>query len=118
MTMMSGPVAEDELIRGFRNMAPGKDIPLWLVFAARCFLDVQHVLKKDLDQPHKQLLQTGNAIRASIKHNLEFHQSLRVDTWPRTNDFQFREMLTVIERCVQEDAVANHLKKVNYYVPN
>jgi hypothetical protein len=114
MTMMTGPIAEDELIRGFRNMGPNKDIPLWFVFAAQCFLDVQHVLEQDLDRPHKQLLQTGDAIRDSIKHNLEFHKSLRVDTWPRTNDFKFKEMLTVIEDWVQGDIVASTLKKVSH----
>ena len=31
------PLAEDELMRGIRQMSPGKDIPLWLVFAAQCF---------------------------------------------------------------------------------
>lgn len=33
-------LAEDELIRGVRQMAPGNIIPLWLVFAAQCFLDI------------------------------------------------------------------------------
>jgi hypothetical protein len=40
----TGCFAEDELIRGVREMAPGKKIPLWLTFAVQNFLDVQHVM--------------------------------------------------------------------------
>lgn len=36
--------AEDELIRGVREMAPGKKSPLWLTFAVQNFLDIQHVM--------------------------------------------------------------------------
>ena len=113
MTMISSksPLAEDELIRGFRNMAPGKNIPLWLVFATQCFLDAQHILKKDVVRPHAQLLQTANAISASVNQNLKFHQSLRAENWPRTNDFQFKETLRVNEEWIQRDVVAEKLKK-------
>lgn len=40
----TGCFAEDELIRGVREMAPGKKVPLWLTFAVQNFLDVQHVM--------------------------------------------------------------------------
>ena len=39
-----GCFAEDELIRGVREMTPGKKVPLWLAFAVQNFLDVQHVM--------------------------------------------------------------------------
>ncbi|CAD0096497.1 unnamed protein product [Aureobasidium mustum] len=39
-----GCFAEDELIRGVREMAPGKKVPLWLTFAVQNFLDIQHVM--------------------------------------------------------------------------
>ena len=105
-------LAEDELIRGIRQMAPGKVIPLWLVFAAQCFLDAQHVLGQDVDRAHQELQQTANAIRGSIKQNLEFHKSLRVETWPKQNDAQFGASLTLIEEWIIQDLVANKLKVV------
>ena len=115
MTMMTStsPLAEDELIRGFREMSPGKAIPLWLVFAAQCFLDAQHVLEKDVGCAHEQLVKTANAIGASIKQNMKFHQSLRIENWPPQNDFMFSESLRVIEEWVLQDVVAKKLKKVN-----
>ena len=105
-------LAEDELIRGIRQMAPGKIIPLWLVFAAQCFLDTQHVLDQDVGQGHTELQQTGNAIRASITQNMKFHQSLRVETWPTQNDTRFSGTLTVIEEWIRQDVVAAKMKTV------
>lgn len=114
MTMITSksPLAEDELLRGIRQMAPGNKIPLWLVLAAQCFLDAQHVLGRDVARGHTELEQTANAIRASITQTLKFHQSLRIENWPRQNDFQFSESLRVIENWIRQDAVADKLKRV------
>lgn len=114
MTMITekSPLAEDELIRGFRGMGPCKDIPLWLVFAAQCFLDAQHVLKQDICRPHAQLMTVAKSISSSIQTNLDFHQSLRVDTWPRSNDKVLQEQLRVIDEWVRRDVVAQKLRKV------
>ena len=95
-------------------MAPGKAIPLWLVFAAQCFLDVQHVLGRDVGRGHTELQRIANAIRTSIKQNLEFHKTLRVETWPRQNDTQFSGILTVIEEWISEDLIANKMKSVRF----
>ena len=105
-------LAEDELIRGIRQMAPGKIIPLWLVFAAQCFLDTQHVLGRDVGRAHTELQRTGNAIRASVSQNLKFHQSLRLEIWPTQNDSRFSGTLTVIEEWIRQDIVATKMKTV------
>ena len=105
-------LAEDELIRGIRQMAPGKIIPLWLVFAAQCFLDTQHALGRDVSRGHTELQRTANAVRASITQNLKFHESLRVDTWPRQNDTQFSSSLAIIEEWIRQDVVAEKMKTV------
>ncbi|KAL8867724.1 MAG: hypothetical protein Q9198_008414 [Flavoplaca austrocitrina] len=64
LSMMTSkmPLAEDELMRGIRQMSPGKEIPLWLVFAAQCFLDAQHELKADISKGHDQLRRNANSI--------------------------------------------------------
>ena len=116
ITSSKSTLAEDELIRGIRQLAPGKYIPLWVVFAAQCFLDAQHVLGKDVDRGHTEVQQTANAIRASIKQNLEFHQTLRIENWPRYNDTVFRDSLTVIEEWICQDFIAKKLKTVRTVV--
>lgn len=117
MTMITSrsPLAEDELIRGFRHMAPGKDIPLCLVFAAQCFLDVQHVLEEDVSRAHEQLVKTATGVRASIQQNMKFHESLRIVNWPKSNDLQFTEQIRVAEEWVLRDMIAEKLKKVGKF---
>lgn len=121
MTMITSksPLAEDELVRGIRQMAPGKVISLWLVFAAQCFLDAQHVLGRNVARGYTELENTANAIRASVDQNLKFHQSLRIENWPRQNDFHFTESLRVIEEWIRQDVVANKLNAVrsDVYLP-
>ena len=112
MVTSRSTLAEDELIRGIRHMTPGKAIPLWLVLSAQCFLDAQHVVGQDVARGFAELERTAIAIRSSIKENLDFHASLRVDTWPRQNDYQFSATLTVIEQYVLNDMVADKMKAV------
>ena len=106
------PLAEDELLRGVRQMSRGKDIPVWLVFATQCFLDAQHALEQDISGPHERLMVTAHAIKSSIELNLKFHATLRVDTWPRANDAQFKNMLWIIEEWIQKDVIAEKRKHV------
>lgn len=105
-------LAEDELMRGIRQVAPGKIIPLWLVFATQCFLDIQHALGRDVAHGHTELQRTANTIRASIQQNLRFHESLRTETWPRGCDTDFSRSLTIIEEWVGQDLVALKMKNV------
>ena len=112
MATSKSTLAEDELIRGIRHMTPGKAIPLWLVFSAQCFLDTQHVLGQDVARGFAELENIASAIRSSIKQNLDFHASLRVDNWPRQNDYQFRATLAEIEQYVLNDLVVDKMKVV------
>ena len=121
MVTSKSTLAEDELIRGIRQMTPENPIPLWLVFAAQCFLDVQHCLGHDVARGFAEVERTAIAIRTSIKENLHFHASLRVETWPRQNDYQFSATLTVIEQYILNDLVADKMKSVrlgDYNIPS
>ncbi|KAL8939589.1 MAG: hypothetical protein Q9216_003269 [Gyalolechia sp. 2 TL-2023] len=116
MITSKAPLAEDEFIRGVRNMLPGRPITLWLVFAARCFLDAQHVMKRDVDLGYTQLGRTAEAMKLSIKENLTFHKTLRIENWPKSNDFQFTEMLGVIDNWVLRDVIAEKRQKIKMNV--
>ena len=114
MVTSKSTLAEDELIRGIRQMTPQNPVPLWLVFAAQCFVDVQHFLDQDVARGLAELERTAIAIRTSIKQNLHFHASLRVETWPRQNDYQFSATLTLIEQYILNDLVAEKMKSVRF----
>ena len=105
-------LAEDELIRGIRQMGPGKDVPLWLVFAAQCFLDAQHELHGDVSKGYSQLSRCAKGIKSSIQETLRFHENLRIVNWPKANDFQFTEQIRVIDQWVLTDGLSERLKKV------
>ncbi|KAL8788682.1 MAG: hypothetical protein Q9195_007183 [Heterodermia aff. obscurata] len=105
-------LAEDELIRGIRQMRPGRDVPIWLVFAAQCFLDAQHELHRGVSNGYSQLVRCAKGIKSSIEETLKFHENLRIVNWPRTNDIQFKEQIRVIDQWVLTDVVAERLRKM------
>ena len=112
MITKKSSISEDELIRGIRGMRPGAKIPLWLVFAFQCFLDAQHILGQDLERPFQDLKQNSSDIAQSIRSTLDFHHSLRVKTWPKSNDVRLMEILTVIKEWVEDDMIVERIRKV------
>lgn len=86
-------------------MTPGKKVPLWLVFAAQNFLDVQHVMGDDASRALTEL-QTGAAlIEASLTQNFKFHENLRSKNWPPYNDQGLSQIQFRIDTWVKQDAV-------------
>lgn len=113
LMMEKHPLAEDELIRGIRDMRPGKPVSLWLTFAAQCFLDSQHVLKDELNQAHSQLVRASVIMYKSLTETLEFHKSLRIETWPKENDKFFYEQQRVIKDWIFADMVGEKLQTIS-----
>lgn len=107
------PLVTDELMRGLETLRPHAEIPVWLVFAVQCFLDSHHVLEEATERPFQQLVQTSRMIENSITNTLKFHQSLRVETWPRSNDAIFKQLLWSIEQWVKKDVVAEKFRTVS-----
>lgn len=106
------PLVMDELMRGLEKLRPHSDIPVWLVFAVQCFLDAQHVLEDATERPFQQLMQASTTIQNSIANTLKFHETLRVETWPRSNDAAFKELIRLIEEWVKTDLVAENFRMV------
>ena len=106
------PLVTDELMRGLEKLRPHAEIPVWLVFAVQCFLDSHHVLEDAIERPFQQLVQTSKMIENSITNTLKFHESLRVETWPRSNDAIFKQLLWSIEQWVKKDVVAEKFRTV------
>lgn len=100
-------LSEDELMRGIRQMAPEKVIPLWLVFATQSFLDTQHVLSRDVHRGYTDLQRTATSIRASMTQNLKFHKSIQIGDWPLQDDAQIICSIKEIDEWVHQDLLAN-----------
>ncbi|KAL8705806.1 MAG: hypothetical protein Q9201_001093 [Fulgogasparrea decipioides] len=100
-----GLVIEDNLIRGIREMAPGRDIPLSHLLATQIFLDIYHVLEDDLGRGQADLTRTATAMKATIEANFDFHSSLRTTTWPKENDALMRDLLEYIDSAILQDTM-------------
>ncbi|KAI4088065.1 MAG: hypothetical protein LQ344_006327 [Seirophora lacunosa] len=117
MITSRSPLAEDELIRGIRAMLPGRPMPLWLVFAGRCFLDIQHTMNDAVGNGYAHLERTAHAMKSSIQINADFHKTLRIENWPKSNDLQFTELLGIIDYWVMQDVIAERRAKIKMKVP-
>ncbi|KAI4248217.1 MAG: hypothetical protein L6R42_009371, partial [Xanthoria sp. 1 TBL-2021] len=108
-----GRMPEDELIRGVREMRPGKPIPVWLVFAFHCFLNSQHTLGEAVDQPFFHLKGLCDTVRGSITDLKEFHRSLSMTCWPK-QESQLQEILDIIDAWMAKDWVEEGVREVSF----
>ncbi|OCL05854.1 hypothetical protein AOQ84DRAFT_399341 [Glonium stellatum] len=96
---------EDELTRGLRKFFKDKTISLWLVFAAQTFLDINHSLREGTERAFAELQRTGKNIEASLNENFRFHENLKVETWPKSNDMVLQDILDRINVFVKVDPI-------------
>ncbi|KAI4174355.1 MAG: hypothetical protein LQ346_008245 [Caloplaca aetnensis] len=110
------PLAEDEIIRGLRDVA-GKDendIPISLVFALRCFLDIQHTMTRaGVGRGYEQLKRTAFAMKASLTETLNLHASLKLPRFPNDTLAAFNTMYGAIETWVVQDNILEQRKKIS-----
>ncbi|KAE8354727.1 hypothetical protein BDV28DRAFT_130402 [Aspergillus coremiiformis] len=104
--------AEDELTRGLRTAFRTHKIPLALVFATQVYLDIHHVLREDISRGYADLQTTAEMIDNSINLNFEHHASLRVETWPRSNDLVFKQLQQDIDNWVKHDPLTMARKRL------
>ncbi|KAB2569592.1 hypothetical protein DBV05_g11727 [Lasiodiplodia theobromae] len=96
---------EDELVRGLRTAFDTKTISLSTVLAVQVFLDIHHRMR---DQVYRGLIdmeKAANQILSSIDQHQEFHASLTIDTWPRSNDAVFRLIKHRIDTWAKGDPI-------------
>ncbi|KAG9648457.1 hypothetical protein KCU95_g18015, partial [Aureobasidium melanogenum] len=106
-----GCFAEDELIRGVREMAPGKKVPLWLTFAVQNFLDIQHVMGSEASRAMVELQTAARHIGASLSENSEFHKKLHIKTWDAHSDRALGHIQNVINTWIKQDNVKKIIER-------
>ncbi|KAL1977948.1 hypothetical protein VTN31DRAFT_807 [Thermomyces dupontii] len=105
--------AEEELTRGLREMFKTKQIPYWLLFAVQVFLDIHHELREDVDRGYEDLRNVAVTVNNSIENvAFKFHESLRIENWPRQIDQILRRIMADIETFVLTDIVQEIKKKI------
>ncbi|KAL8920345.1 MAG: hypothetical protein Q9208_006316 [Pyrenodesmia sp. 3 TL-2023] len=101
------PLSEDEIIRGLRDVAEKEttSIPLWLAFAFKCFLEIQHTMKGEVGRGYEQLKRTAIAMKTSMTETVNLHKSPQLPRWPKDTLSEFNAMYGAIEIWVVQDFV-------------
>ncbi len=106
------PPAQDELTVGLRKMCRIKVIPIWLAFAAQAFLDITHVLRRDVGRGFQDLAEVGSRSKHVIQNYFDFILSARApDTWNKTNDICLKAIVDTIDMWVSQDVLWAMKKK-------
>ncbi|RMZ42085.1 hypothetical protein AFCA_006829 [Aspergillus flavus] len=106
-------VAEDELTRGIHIAFRTNKIPLVLTFATQVYLDIHHILRKDITRGYTDLETTARQVSNSIELDFKRHKSLRVETWPPSNDLLFKNIQQTIDYWVRYDPLIKAKEKLN-----
>lgn len=108
---------EDEITSGLRKTLCETDkVPLWLTFAFHLWLDIHHTLRNEVSRAYGDLYEAAVKLQGSIKEILDFHRSLRVDNWPRSNDTAFMILLERIKWVVEEDTIQVSKRRAGWTV--
>jgi hypothetical protein len=100
-----GIPAEDNFTRMARVMRKDGIIALWSVFAAQVFVDVNHILRGRVDSGFRELQRHARKIKLTLEKNFEFHKSLRIANWPKSNDKGLQNILVTMDEFVFNDPV-------------
>ncbi|KAJ9604214.1 hypothetical protein H2200_011048 [Cladophialophora chaetospira] len=106
---------DDEFKRGFTSVYETGRIPLWLVFAAQLFLDINHILRDEVGRGYQELCRIGALTGTSIEEHLDFQESLLKE--PTSNDEAAKaaRLLRLIQFICFEDQVEQMRQDVPQY---
>lgn len=90
--MVPGYPVQDGFLRGMKEVDKTHEVPLYVAFAAQTFLDIHHILRDEVSRGFKELMQQTKVMDHDLESHLEFHKTLKVDTWNLQNDLVLREM--------------------------
>jgi len=103
--------AEDELLRGLRQVVTERKEIFWVTFAIQLFLDLRNVLREDVGMGFEQLLQGGRHITRSIKHVLSLHKTHRFMLG--SYEPPLRQLVELIELWTESDFVGARRRDIS-----
>ncbi|KAJ4256861.1 hypothetical protein NW762_008957 [Fusarium torreyae] len=89
--LVPGYPVEDEFIRGFRELDKTGKLPFYLVYATQILLDIHHIIRDDTARVLETLSTHTNAIRNDLNLHMKFHENLKIDNWPASNERALRD---------------------------
>lgn len=88
---------QDNFIRGIKELDKAQEVSFLLIFAAQILLDIRHILRGHAADVARTVLQEATAIGNLIDGHFDYHKTLRIATWPQSNDDvlrSFRQSIT------------------------
>ena len=108
--------AQDELMRGLRRMEKTGETPFWLAFALQIYLDIHHLLRKEVRRGFHEARQHARRARDKINAYFAFSKELEDNPfWKANNDALFSRVCKEVELWFDNDlfgAVQNSLERV------
>lgn len=108
-------IANDAFLREIKEMDKTGKVSFSLVFTAQIFLDIHHILGAEADRGLQDLIRHGVFIRREIDQHLSFHENLRIDGWPKSNDQGLRQCSKLISWVLDDPVGKTKNKYYNKY---
>ncbi|EXJ91614.1 hypothetical protein A1O3_00162 [Capronia epimyces CBS 606.96] len=83
---------DDEFTRGLCLAFKTGKLTLAVLLAAQVFLDIHHILRDNVNRGFRDLCRVAASSVASITENFKFHQNLKIENWPASNDQVLRQL--------------------------
>ena len=79
----------DELLKGFRNQLTISEVPLWLVFATKAYVEIQYALASHNDRPFNDLVDYAREARRTLRGHEKWTRKHALPVY-RTDDAEER----------------------------
>ena len=94
---VSDAPSEDEFCAGIRELVKKQKFPLWLVFAAKNYLDVHHILRTQVGRGLKDLQAAGSAAKSTLEEHFRFMKANKCELRNGQDESECRQMMHSIE---------------------
>lgn len=96
---------QDELTRGLMEMYDTKKVTTWLCFATQIYLDINHILRRQIRKGLEDMTVAGKSAKLSLQATLKFTATTTLKGWTKKNDKILCNTIAFIDEWVLIDAV-------------
>lgn len=106
------PVGQDELTRGLKEMCTTKKASTWLLFATQVFLDINHLLRLQVNRGLQELRVSGAGAKKSLKNALNFTAGTKLDNWAVSNNRMISNTISQIDGYIIGDVISKTKRRL------
>lgn len=106
------PVGQDELTKGLKEMCTTKKASTWLLFATQVFLDINHLLRLQVNRGLQELRVSGEEAKRSLKNALNFTAGTKLDNWAGSNNRMISNTIFQIDEYIIGDVISKSKRRL------